>query len=195
MGDEPFEWLRLAGLIVPHPRLDLIGRKGFAIVPALVSVLTRTETRDCGARVARAAAWYEHNGHPFAAAQAYWRAGQTTRAEVLLATRGSEKTANGCASDVGALVDGIEPRPSSPAVRRAYAEALHRSGDSHAALRAYGPLAAAADVAGWDAGLAHRIAAVQHTQGALLEALGTLGRVSPEPVPDDVEGTLWRAWV
>ena len=75
----------------------------------------------------------------------------------------------------------------------AYAEALHRSGDSHAAMRAYGPLAAAADVAGWEPGLAFRVAAVQHTQGAIPEALETLDQISPESVSDNLDGINWRA--
>jgi DNA-binding SARP family transcriptional activator/tetratricopeptide (TPR) repeat protein len=193
VDDEAFEWLRLSGLIVAHPRLGLLGRGGFSVVPAIASLLNRAEVQDGDARLARAGAWYERNGLPFAAAHAYSRAGQTARAEALVASRGSEMIAQGDACDVVRLVAGIESRPSSPAVRLAYAEALHRSGDSHAALRAYAPLAAAADLAGWDPGLAFRVAAVQHTQGAIPEALETLDRLSPESVPDDFDGISWRA--
>jgi DNA-binding SARP family transcriptional activator/tetratricopeptide (TPR) repeat protein len=189
---EAFEWLRLAGLIVSHPRLELLGREGFSVVPAIASLLTGANVPAADARLVQAGAWYEQHELPFAAAHAYSSAGQTVRAQALVASRGSDMVAQGDASGVVALVSGIDSRQSSPAVQLAYAEALHRSGDSHAALRAYGPVAEVADLAGWDARLAHRVAAVQHTQGAIPEALETLDRLSPESVSDDSDGINWR---
>jgi DNA-binding SARP family transcriptional activator/ATP/maltotriose-dependent transcriptional regulator MalT len=191
VDDEAFAWLRDLGLVTPHPHLELLGREGFSVVPAIARMLDGADVPDVDTRLT-CAAWYERSGLPFAAAHAYSRAGQTARAEELVASRGSEMIAQGNASDVVALVARIESPPSSPAVRLAYAEALHRSGDSHAAMRAFGPLTGAADASGWDPGLAFRVAAVQHTQGAIPEALEALDRVPRERVSDDVDGVSWR---
>ena len=59
VGDEAFEWLRSVGLIVSHPRLELLGREGFSVVPAIASVLNRAGAPDGESRLANAAAWYE----------------------------------------------------------------------------------------------------------------------------------------
>ena len=193
MDDDAFDWLRRTGLIVADRRSDLLGREGFSVVPAIATVLEHAAVPDGDPCLARAGDWYLRSNRLFAAADAFSRAGQPTRAEALLATRGSEMVAQGDASDVVTLVAGFETRPLSPSLQLAKAEALHRSGDSHAALRTFGPLADAADVTGWDPALAFRVAAVQHTQGAIPEALETLDRVPPESVSDDFDGVSWRA--
>lgn len=193
VDDDAFDWLRRTGLIVSEPRFDLLGRESHSVVPAIAKLLTHAAAPVGDARLGLAGAWYQRNGRPFAAAHAYARAGQPECAEALLASRGSEMIAQGDAADVVTLVAGLESRPLAPSVRIAQAEALHRSGDSHAALRAFGPLVAAADVAGWEPGLAFRVAAVQHTQGAIPEALETLDRVRPASVSDDFDGISWRA--
>ncbi len=111
VDDDAFDWLRRTGLIVSDPRFDLLGREGFSVVPAIAKLLSHAAVPVGDARLARAGAWYQRNGRPFAAAHAYARAGQPARAEALLASRGSEMIAQGDAADVVTLVAGLESRP------------------------------------------------------------------------------------
>ncbi|HEX2704118.1 MAG TPA: hypothetical protein VHM65_00015, partial [Candidatus Lustribacter sp.] len=190
-----FAWLCRVGLLVPHPRLDLLGREGFSVVPAVAMVLTRARAGAATdpARLVSAARWYEHHGHPFAAADAYARAGDGARAMSLVDARGAEMIAHGDAPGIVTLIGRAEAGSVTLASSRINAEALHMSGDSTAAQRAYAPLAAAADLDGWDPGLAHRLAAVHHTQGTLRAALDVLDRVPPGTLTTDSDGIHWRA--
>jgi DNA-binding SARP family transcriptional activator/tetratricopeptide (TPR) repeat protein len=190
-----FELLRRIGLLVPHPRLALLGREGHSVVPLLAYALNRLRPASLSARHwTRAAGWYEQHDFAFAAAKAYSRAGEAGRAEDLVVSRGPEMIEQGDAAHVVALVRGSDTIPMGVRVRRTYAEALHMSGDSYAAIRAYAPLAEQADREGWDAGLSYRVATAHYSQNALAEASEVLDRVDVGALTSDADGVLWRAW-
>jgi DNA-binding SARP family transcriptional activator len=195
-----FTDLVVAGLLVPHPRCELLGREGHRIVPVLRSLLS---TRDASARspasrLKRAADWYLTHEFPFAAVEAYARGGFTKEAELVLAGRGSAMIAQGDAGEIVKLVSDRRLDPSAThgtedGIWRTLAEAHHISGRLPDALGAFAPLARAADRDGWDAGLAARLAAVHYSQGSLVQARDTLDHVARETLPDDGDGIRWRA--
>lgn len=195
---DAFGWLCDVGLLIAHTRLTLLGRDGYSLIPVLRPVLRPVlgggPPRDKGsALLASAAHWYEHNGFAFAGARTFLGAGEDDRTIALIARRGPEMVDHGDASSLVELIDNAWPGGVPASLQGAYAEALHMSGDSYSALRAYGPLATEAERGEWEPGLAYRVAAVHHTQGSLPEALRTLDLVRRDTVGDDPESVLWRA--
>ena len=181
------------GLLVPHPRDELLGRERHRLVPLVASAVNPSDPS--GAAWRRAAEWYDEHDAPFAAVDAFERAGDGDRARLLLAERGSRMIAQGDAAGVVAFVTdaGAVARDLDPGVRRTLGEAVNTTGDGFAALGVLAPLATEADRQGWDADLAALVAAVHFSQGDLPRARDVLDRVSADALPDRGVGVLWRA--
>jgi DNA-binding SARP family transcriptional activator/ATP/maltotriose-dependent transcriptional regulator MalT len=197
---EVIETLVAVGILVPHPRRELVAREGVQVVPVLRELLSarRPGASPSDSQLRRAAEWYQAHDLPFAVVEAAARRGSSGSVASLLASRGSEMIAQGDAAGIVHLVSDRTRTPPGthglePEVQRTFAEALHASGRSDAALGAYAPLLQGADRHGWDAGLAARVAAVHYSQGALVQARDILDRVAREALPDDSDGIRWRS--
>ncbi len=201
-GDSPwvsqaFDRMVRMGLLTRHPRTELVGRDGYRLVPVLRSLLRASGRNNLGAgsaeHLVRAGEWYQQRGLPFAAVEAFARAGQRPRAELLLAERGPEMIAHGDAAGIVTFLNEGGADDLGPAARRTLGEALNLSGHSYAALGAFAPLIEAAERDGWDVGLATRVAAVHYSQGEIPEAREILERVPSASLTARGDGVLWRA--
>lgn len=188
------------GLLVRHPRAELLGRDGFRLVPLLRGLLVAPPHRppENLQRWRRAAAWYEHRDHPFAAVEAHLRAGDVRAAHRLVATKSEPMIAQGDAAGIVSVLTG-EHEHNHPALplddrtRGILGEALNNTGQASAAHGVLAPLVQAAETSGWDIHLAVRVAAVQFSLGQLTAARDTLDKVSCSQAPADGVGIRWWA--
>lgn len=161
-------WLQRTGILLPHP-----DGHGEQVVPAVRAVLRLQAGEPVD--LAGAAAWYERNGWPLAAAQTHARLGNTERAADLVAAHATRLLARGAAADVAALAVG-ERR----AVALVKGDALRIIGDTSSALRVFAPLLRERV----DAALAWRTAMVHYLDGHYDQALAVCERAAPSAQPD-----------
>ena len=172
-----YRWLIGVGLVRPLPALELLGRDGTAVVPVVATALAAdTEARPDAGLLAEAAQWFEEHDQPFPALRCHVRRGRPDLARGLVDVAGPQMISAGHARDLVTIPALVEWAEQSPGVCRTLAEARHLTGDTPGATRAFAPLMATADTDGWDAGLAHRVAALRYTQGDLHGALKALSR-------------------
>lgn len=189
-----------SGLLVRHPRAELLGREGYRLVPALARRLVSQphSSPEDPRRWRRAASWYEEHDLPFAAVDAYLRAGDEHRAHSLVADQGGRMIAQGDAAGIVRVLTGqyagAAPTLSlSDPARSILGEALNHTGHPYAAQGALAPLVQTAEATAWDARLAVRVAAVHFSQGELPQARTVLDRVPPSALTAVGDGIRWRA--
>ena len=160
------------------------------LVPAVARLLQRdADGPPSRAVVATIAAAHEDGRAWLPAARAHAVAGDRAAVVRLVAEHGEDMLRRGDARGIARLVErvigeALEDEP--PIVQRTYADALRMSGDPQRARRAYAPLVAAADEAGWRPGLAARVAQLHYMCGEYESALAVLDRCADvaEPATD-----------
>jgi DNA-binding SARP family transcriptional activator len=209
-GLDGFGWLVRTGLLVPHrwapgrPARDV-----YRLVPLVAAALASPEPATgtgpgtgpgpgpgagagtgagAGAGASDpalvAAAWYERNGFPLAAAQALARAGDHAGTRALIEDRGAEMLAAGGAAAVVHLIGlTADPRPDrrTERLQLMLGDALRMSGDVAGALRVFAPLLGRTRPAGrYPAGLAWRAGMVHYLRADYPAALDLYRRADGE---------------
>jgi DNA-binding SARP family transcriptional activator len=187
-----YDLLVRTGLVVPHPRDQLLGRPGHHVVPLVAAVVAQEPEPETWRHLAR---WYADRQLWFAAVDAHARVGEAQAADRLLAAHGPAMVASG---DAAGVVDLLAGRGRSTGdlergVLLTLAAAHATLGDGETALGLLAPLTRHAEEQGWDVRLATDVAAVQFSQGHLPAALATLDRVAASSLPDHADGIRWRA--
>ncbi len=180
--------LRRQGVLVPQRRVGCT--TDLVLVPAVARLLQRdADGPPSRAVVATIAAAHEDGRAWLPAARAHAVAGDRAAVVRLVAEHGEDMLRRGDARGIARLVErvigeALEDEP--PIVQRTYADALRMSGDPQRARRAYAPLVAAADEAGWRPGLAARVAQLHYMCGEYESALAVLDRCADvaEPATD-----------
>jgi DNA-binding SARP family transcriptional activator len=205
-GHEPVPHLvrRLVGAGVLVPRRRVSTQAEVVMVPAIALVLRATVTprslRDVATVLARE---YTTRHAWLPAARAHAVAGDRAEGARLAGRRGDDMLRGGDARRYVDLVDdvvGQDLTDQSEGLRSTYADALRMVGDLGGARRAFAPLVARAEVAGWTAGLATRVAGLHYLSGDFEAALDALDRADgsrpdvPGPADeDDADVVDWLA--
>jgi DNA-binding SARP family transcriptional activator/tetratricopeptide (TPR) repeat protein len=190
------ERLRRAGLLVPRRRMGQITE--VVMVPAVALLLRNAGGPPAGEVVAAIARTHESERAWLSAARAHAAAGDRVAVVRLIGERGEDMLRRGDSGPVAQLVEqvvgeALDDEPGS--LRRTYADALRMSGDPTRARRAFAPLVARADEAGWQPGLAARCASLHYLCGEFESALDVLDRCTDVPVPEADQGEDVVDWL
>lgn len=196
------EAMRHAGLLVPSRR---VGRTAEVVLVPVVALILRgaadvRASRRTAAVATSLARVHEAQCAWLPAARAHAVAGDRARVVRIVADRGEDMLRRGDARPVARLVEqivagGLDAEPDL--LRQTYADALRMSGDTVGARRAFAPLVALADAAGWSPGLAARVAGLHYLCGEFESALDVLNRCTDvaEPVVDRRDGDDLVDWL
>jgi DNA-binding SARP family transcriptional activator len=192
--------LQRAGVLAPHRR---VGRTTETIMVPAVALVLRGEaggtlSPEAAKAIARA---YEADGAWLPAARAHAFVGDRAAVARLVGERGEDMLRHGDAGPLTRLVEQVigEPVTDEPElVRRTYADGLRMAGDPSRARRAFAPLVARAEEAGWQPGLAARVASLHYLCGEFESASDVLERCADRPGlvavhPDSEDLVDWLA--
>jgi DNA-binding SARP family transcriptional activator/tetratricopeptide (TPR) repeat protein len=169
-ADEAVRLLTRTGLVVGErvvPVLAEVVRRGGRPVPRATAART----------LAAAAAFFDVNGPPIAAARAFQRAGDHARCARVLDDHGDALLATGHPAAVVELVDALPDPLRTRRLRLLRGDALLVVGDLDAAARAYAAVAATGSVP--DAALAWRTGRVHYQRGDARAALAAFAAATP----------------
>ncbi|MEJ3749600.1 BTAD domain-containing putative transcriptional regulator [Actinomycetes bacterium KLBMP 9797] len=158
-------------------RIGVLRPDRTAIVP-VVAAVARAGSAPCRARARAAAIWYQRNGPPLAAAQAFHLAGDDAACAGELVAHGPDMLSAGAAAAVAELIRALPPAGHRPALRMLLGEALVHCGDLRGAVVAYEALAGEVDARGepWTPGLAWRLGQAYYLLVEPRKALAALAR-------------------
>lgn len=192
---------------VTAPLCRALGRTGFdrlvadgivrgqRMVP-LVALVAAATARDTGRSRALAAAWFETNGPPVAAARAHLAAGDAARAAKILDEAGDQIIAHGEARELAEMVRALPEGLRTPSLRMRWGDALRTCGAVAEAFAVLSDLSAELERSAGDGlpvGVALRLGRVHYMRGEAQAALDTYARAS-EPADDPVDEALLHAW-
>jgi LuxR family maltose regulon positive regulatory protein len=150
------------------------------MVPLVAKVAAAT-ARSTGRVQALAAAWFEKNGPPVAAARAHLAAGDAARAAEVLDEAGDQIIAHGEASDLAEMVRALPDSLHTPSLRMRLGDALRTCGAVAEAFDVLTDLAAELEHShgdGLPVGLALRLGRVHYLCGDAQSALDSYSRAT-----------------
>lgn len=188
-----YDYLVQVGLLVRHPRSEVIARPGEYVVPLLASVLAGGGPTN-KARLHRCARWYERNDYPAAGVRAYLACRRDDEAHRLLRVAGDRMVSQGDAADIVTMLTGKHTRDSLDTRERLLlVEALRLSGRAVEGQGLLMPLVEASEPGRSDVRLACGLAALHDTRSEFVLGLAALDDADPREVAQSGLAVRWTA--
>lgn len=190
---EGYDYLVQVGLLVRHPRSEVLARPGEHVVPLLAAVLAGHGPSN-DARLRRCAQWYERHDYPAAGVRAYLACGRDDEAYRLLRVAGDRMVSQGDAADIVTMLSAKHTGDSLDSGERLLlVEALRLAGRADEAQGLLMPLVEASAPGRSDVRLACGLAALHDTRSEFVLGLAALDDADPGEVAQSGLAVRWKA--